>query len=82
MGAAWILYAMSLLGQGSGADASFRSFGLGCLSVETARRGQRKMVRTQVRRVWWEKIPFLLAGRGCRSQGGVGKRSNREPYIL
>jgi hypothetical protein len=77
MGAAWVFYAMSLLAK---EVAMTLPFALVALDVYPLRRLGSKRGRwfgLDVRRVWWEKVPFLLLALSAGVRAVLGERGNR-----
>ena len=60
MGGAWILYAMSLLGKEVALTLPFALLVLDFYPLRRLGGSQGIWFDSRVRRVWWEKIPFLL----------------------
>ena len=60
MVAAWIFYAMSLLGKEVALTLPFALLVLDVYPLRRLGGGPGRWFGPQVRRVWWEKIPFLL----------------------
>jgi tetratricopeptide (TPR) repeat protein len=60
MGAAWILYAMSLLSKEAALTLPFALLVLDVYPLRRLGGGQGRWFGSQVRQVWWEKIPFLV----------------------
>jgi tetratricopeptide (TPR) repeat protein len=58
--AAWILYAMSLLGKEMALTLPFALLVLDVYPLRRLGGGQGRWLGPEVRHVWWEKIPFLL----------------------
>lgn len=58
--AAWVLYAMSLLGKEAALTLPFALLVLDIYPLKRLGGGPGSWVGPQVRHVWWEKIPFLL----------------------
>jgi Tfp pilus assembly protein PilF len=58
--AAWILYAMSLLGKEAALTLPFALLVLDIYPLRRLGGGHGRWFGPQVRQVWWEKIPFLL----------------------
>ena len=82
MGAAWLFYAMSLLGK---EVAMTLPFALLVLDVYPLRRlgGKRgRWFGPQVRRVWWGKVPFLLLTVGAGVRAVLGKEGTGAVYPL
>jgi tetratricopeptide (TPR) repeat protein len=82
MGAAWLFYAMSLLGK---EVAMTLPFALLVLDVYPLRRlgGERgRWFGPQVRRVWWEKVPFLLLTLAAGVRAVLGKEGTGAVYPL
>jgi protein O-mannosyl-transferase len=82
MGAAWLFYAMSLIGK---EVAMTLPFALLVLDVYPLRRlaGERgRWFGPQVRRVCWEKVPFLLLTVGAAVRAVLGKEGTGAVYPL
>jgi Tfp pilus assembly protein PilF len=82
MGAAWAFYAMSLLGK---EVAMTLPFALVVLDVYPLRRlgGERgRWFGPEVRRVWWEKVPFLLLTLAAGVRAVLGKEGTGALYPL
>jgi tetratricopeptide (TPR) repeat protein len=82
MGAAWLFYAMSLLGK---EVAMTLPFALLVMDVYPLRRlgGERgRWFGPQVRRLWWEKVPFLLLTVGAGVRAVLGKEGTGAVYPL
>ena len=82
MGAAWLFYAMSLLGK---EVALTLPFALLVLDVYPLRRlgGERgRWFGPQVRRVWWEKAPFVLLTVAAGVRAVLGKEGTGAVYPL
>jgi tetratricopeptide (TPR) repeat protein len=80
MGAAWFFYAMSLLGK---EVAMVLPFALLVLDVYPLRRLGRERGRwfgPEVRRIWWEKVPFLLLTVGAGVRAVLGKEETGAVY--
>lgn len=60
MGAAWILYALSLLSKEAALPVPFALLVLDVYPLRRLGGGQGRWFGSQVRPVWWEKIPFLV----------------------
>jgi len=60
MGAAWLLYALSLLGKEAALTLSFALLVLDVYPLRRLGSGQGRWWSPQVRAVWLEKVPFLL----------------------
>jgi len=60
IGAAWILYAMSLLGKEAALTLPFALLVLDIYPLRRLGGGHGRWFGPQVRHVWWEKTPFLL----------------------
>ena len=82
MGAAWLFYALSLLGK---EVAMTLPFALLVMDVYPLRRlgGERgRWFGPQVRRVWWEKVPFLLLTLAAGVRAVLGKEGTGALYPL
>lgn len=82
MSAAWILYAFSLLSKEA---ALTLPFALVVLDVYPLRRlggGQGRWFGTQVRQVWWEKVPFLLLALAAGVRATVEKQQAGSIYPI
>lgn len=60
MGAAWVLYAASLLGKEAALTLPFALLVLDIYPLRRLGGGHGRWFGAQVRQVWWEKLPFLL----------------------
>jgi protein O-mannosyl-transferase len=60
MGAAWIFYALSLLGKEAALTLPFAFFVLDFYPLKRLPGVWREWSGTKARQIWWEKLPFLL----------------------
>jgi Tfp pilus assembly protein PilF len=60
MSAAWIFYALSLLGKEAALTLPFALFVLDVYPLKRFPGVWKEWLGTKARRIWWEKIPFLL----------------------
>jgi len=81
MGATWFFYALSLLGK---EVALTLPFAVIALDVYPLRRlgGERGWFGPRVRRVWWEKVPFLLLTLAAGLRAVLGKEGTGAVYPL
>jgi tetratricopeptide (TPR) repeat protein len=81
MGAAWVFYALSLLGKEA---ALTLPFALLVLDIYPLRRlpVAGKWFGPQSRRVWWEKLPFVLVALAAAVKAVLGKQQTGTLYPL
>jgi protein O-mannosyl-transferase len=82
MGAAWLFYAMSLLGKEVALTLPFALLVLDVYPLRRLGGKQGRWFGPQVRRVWWEKVPFLLLTVGAGVRAVLGKEGTGAVYPL
>lgn len=82
MGAAWILYAMSLLGKEAALTLPFALLVLDFYPLRRLGGGQGTWFGSRVRRIWWEKIPFLLLAVAAGVKAMLAKEQSGTLYAM
>jgi tetratricopeptide (TPR) repeat protein len=82
MGAAWAFYAMSLLGKEVGMTLPFALIALDVYPLRRLGGGKGRWFGPQVRRVWGEKVPFLLLTLTAGVRAVLGKEGTGAVYHL
>ena len=80
MGAAWILYAMSLLGKEVALTLPFALLVLDFYPLRRLGGSQGIWVNPRVRGVWWEKVPFLLVAAAAGVKAVLAKEQSGTLY--
>lgn len=75
MSAAWLLYAMCLLGKEAAMTLPLALIVLDIYPLRRLGSGQGKWFSSQVRSVWWEKVPFLLLAMAAGVRAVLGKQA-------
>ncbi len=73
MGASWLFYAMSLLGKEAALTLPFALIVVDVYPLRRLGSGQGKWFGSQVRRLWWEKLPFLILAVAAAIRGALEK---------
>ena len=82
IGAAWLFYTMSLLGKEVAMTLPFALLAVDVYPLRRLGGGRGKWFGPQVRRVWWEKIPFLLVTVAAGIRAVLGKEETGAVYSL
>jgi len=82
MGAAWIFYALSLLGKEAALTLPFALLVLDVYPLKRLSGTQGKSLAPQVRRIAWEKVPFLLLALAAGIRGTLEKQQAGSFYPL
>jgi protein O-mannosyl-transferase len=82
MGATWLFYTLSLLGKEVAMTLPFALIALDVYPLGRLGGGRETWFGPQVRRVWWEKIPFLLVTLAAGVRAVLGKEGTGAVYPL
>jgi Tfp pilus assembly protein PilF len=82
MGAAWILYAMSLLGKEAAMTLPFALLVVDFYPLRRLGDGQGTWFGSRVRRIWWEKIPFLVIAVAAGVRATLAKEQSGTLYAM
>jgi Tfp pilus assembly protein PilF len=82
MGAAWILYALSLLGKEAALTLPFALLVLDVYPLRRLGSGPGKWFGAEVRRVWWDKLPFLLVALAAGVKAVLAKEQSGTIYSV
>jgi tetratricopeptide (TPR) repeat protein len=82
MGAAWVFYAMSLLSKETALTLPFALLVLDVYPLRRLGNGEGKWLGSQVRGVWWEKIPFLLLALAAGLKAVLAKEQSGTIYAM
>jgi protein O-mannosyl-transferase len=82
MGATWFFYAMSLLGKEVALTLPFALIALDVYPLRRLAGDRGRWFGPQVRRVWWEKVPFLLLTLAAGVRAVLGKEGTGALYPL
>jgi tetratricopeptide (TPR) repeat protein len=80
MSAAWLFYTLSLLGKEAAMTLPFALIVLDIYPLRRLGGGQGKWFGSQVRSVWWEKLPFLLLALAAGVRAVLGKQGTGALY--
>lgn len=80
MSAAWFFYTLSLLGKEAAMTLPFALIVLDIYPLRRLGGGQEKWFGSQVRSVWWEKLPFLLLALAAGVRAVLGKQETGALY--
>jgi tetratricopeptide (TPR) repeat protein len=82
MNACWLLYALSLLGKEAALTLPLALIVLDIYPLRRLGGGQGKWFGSQVRSVWWEKLPFLLLALAAGMRAVLGKEGTGALYSV
>ena len=82
LSAAWILYMMSLLGKEAAMTLPFALLVLDVYPLRRLGGGQGRWFGSEVRAVWWEKIPFLFLTLAAGVRAVLGKEGTGAVYPI
>jgi tetratricopeptide (TPR) repeat protein len=81
-GAAWVLYAMSLLSKEVALTLPFALLVLDIYPLRRLGGGEGRWFGSQVRQVWWEKIPFMLLALAAAVRATLEKQQSGSVYSI
>ena len=79
---AWFLYALSLLGKEAALTLPFALLALDVYPLRRLQGGPTEWFQTRVRRIWWEKMPFLLLAVAAAVKAVLAKEQSGTIYTL
>jgi tetratricopeptide (TPR) repeat protein len=82
MSAAWILYALSLLGKEAALTLPFALLVLDVYPLRRLGGGPGRWFGSQVRQVWWEKTPFMLLALAAAVRATLEKQQSGSIYSI